>query len=86
MGKAARGGLEDASYPWGNTIGPSHCNYNQEGHLNALNTNGEWVSYFSKPGQYPANGFGLYDMAGDVSEYVTTDWDRDGGGVDSVIT
>lgn len=84
--KAARGGLEDASYPWGNTIEPSHCNYNHEGHLNAFSANGERLLYFSKPGQYPPNGYGLYDIAGNLSEYVVSDWDGKPHGLDQVLT
>lgn len=84
--KAARGGLEDASYPWGNTIEPTHCNYNHAGLLNALSAGGEWLLYFSKPGQYPPNGYGLYDMAGNVSEYVGTGLERKKVGVDNVIS
>ena len=84
--KAARGGLEDATYPWGNTIKIDHCNANHAGLLNAKNADGEWVLYFSKAGQYPPNGYGLYDMAGNVSEYVATEWDDDTGQINDVIT
>lgn len=84
--KAARGGLSDASYPWGNTIEPAHANYNHEGHLNAMGANGEWVLYFSKVGAYPPSGYGLHDIAGNVAEYVTTEWDDGETGVSAVIT
>lgn len=84
--KAARGGLKDASYPWGNTIEPVNCNYNHGGILNAMGANGEWVLYFSKADQYAPNAYGLHDMAGNVAEYVTTDWDADSDGISKVIT
>ena len=54
---AARGGLAGQTYPWGNDISPYRANY--EGHLG--NT--------TAVGQYSANGYGLYDMAGNVREW-----------------
>lgn len=83
--KAARGGLDDMNYPWGNTIEPSHANYNHAGILNAFDANNRAVLLRVEGGQYPPNGYGLFDMAGNVSEYVSTQWDDDTG-VDRVIT
>jgi iron(II)-dependent oxidoreductase len=58
--RAARGGKEGLDYPWGDKAGPKLARYNTQ--------NG--------PGpvaQYPPNDFGLYDMAGGVSEWCA-DW------------
>ncbi len=55
--KAARGGVSGQNYPWGNTIDSTMANYS--------NTNGGTAEV----GQYPANGYGLYDMAGNIWEW-----------------
>ena len=56
---AARGGLEGKEYPNGDTISTEDANYASEG---------------AHPvAQYSPNGYGLYDMAGNVPEWVA-DW------------
>lgn len=63
---AARGGRNDWRYPWGNEISHDVANY--------LGTGGkdQWVGT-SPVKSFPANGYGLYDMAGNVWQWVA-DW------------
>ncbi len=56
---AARGGLTGMSYPHGETLHPSDGNYTKSG-------KGGLVAV----GSYSPNGFGLYDMQGNVVEWV----------------
>ena len=61
--KAARGGLQGKMYPWGDEADTTRARCN----LKALD--GGPV----KVGSYPPNGYGLYDMAGNVNE-MCQDW------------
>ncbi|HUT52774.1 MAG TPA: SUMF1/EgtB/PvdO family nonheme iron enzyme [bacterium] len=58
---AARGGLSGKRYPWGDSISYSDANY-------------DWfIDDTSAVESYAGNGYGLYDMAGNVLEWVN-DW------------
>ena len=87
--KAARGGLVDNNYPWGNQITPEDANYNHEDIRNFFIPDGSGgytaVKTTASVGQYPPNGYGLYDMAGNVAEYVDSDWNERDGSVNHVL-
>jgi formylglycine-generating enzyme required for sulfatase activity len=79
--KAARGGLSGQRFPWGNVITENLANYygnttaysydlGPNGYNAAFATGGE--PYTSPVGYFAANGYGLYDMAGNVYEWC---WD-----------
>lgn len=74
---AARGGLSNAIYPWGNEPigqGKPRANFWQ-GHFPNLNTKADGFYGTSPVGSFASNGYGIYDMAGNVWEWCE-DWYR----------
>jgi formylglycine-generating enzyme required for sulfatase activity len=82
--KAARGGQSGRRFPWGDTINHNHANYQANGSFYSYDTSPDttWTfhptyndgvfPYTSPVGSFGANGYGLYDMAGNVQEWI---WD-----------
>lgn len=62
--KAARGGLIGKQYPFGNSVDPTQANY-------------DWNEGNTTPvGKYPANGYELYDMCGNVWEWCLDKYEK----------
>src|SRR4029078_984825 len=78
--RAARGGLEGAEFVWGDQLAPggTHVANTWQGQFpreNTLTDGWEWTAPVKS---FPANGYGLYEMAGNVWEW-TTDWYQEHG-------
>ncbi len=75
---AARGGLLNQRYAWGNDLKPGNrfMANTFQGHFPHKQTAEDGYAGTSPIGSYPENGYGLFDMAGNVWEW-TNDWYRD---------
>lgn len=81
--KAVRGGKSEQRFPWGNTITHGHANYNSNAGYgyDTSPTRGyhpvfaaQSAPYTSPVGSFEANGYGLHDLLGNVSEWCWDWW------------
>jgi formylglycine-generating enzyme required for sulfatase activity len=69
---AARGGLDGATYAWGNQYSDQKAN-TWQGIFPFFNTKADGYIGTAPAGSFPPNGYGLYDITGNVWEW-TSDW------------
>jgi formylglycine-generating enzyme required for sulfatase activity len=74
---AARGGLSGKIYPWGDEFmnGARWMANSHQGHFPDQDTGADAFTGAAPVAQFPPNGYGLYDVAGNVWEW-TSDWYR----------
>ena len=77
--RAARGGLEQCEFAWGDELHPGGrlLANTWQGSFPHHNSEADGYAGTSPVGSYPANGYGLVDMIGNVWEW-TSSWYRSG--------
>jgi formylglycine-generating enzyme required for sulfatase activity len=73
--RAARGGHDGRIFPWGNVITHDDANYGPEGTNGTFKSGKDRWTYTAPVKSFAPNDYGLYDMAGNVHEWVADWWD-----------
>jgi len=73
--RAARGGLKHKRFPWGNALEPGgrHLHNVWQGYFPDLDSAEDGYAGTAPVNAYPPNGYGLYNMTGNVWEWCV-DW------------
>ncbi len=77
--KAARGGLDQTLFPWGDELAPGgrhRCNVWQ-GDFPRVNTRDDGFLTTAPVKAFSANGYGLYNVVGNVWEWCADGWSTD---------
>jgi len=69
---AARGGLAQKKYPWGDASPKGRANYNEDNSRSYSWANAK--KYLKDVDVYQPNAYGLYNMSGNVWEWVQDKW------------